>query len=98
MKLKKGILFLLIILLFVSCVKQDVNKELYQIFSDARQYQLINNPISATFSGNHTLNDRMPSVSNEQIEQNLKFWKSILSRLEEIQLNSLSKKPLFLSR
>ena len=92
MKLKKWILFLWIILCFVSCVKQDVKKELYQIFSDARQYQLINNPISATYSGNHTLNDRMPSVSNEQIEQNLKFWKSILSRLEEIQLNSLSKK------
>ena len=53
---------------------------------------MINNPISATYSGNHTLNNRMPSVSNEQIEQNLKFWKSILSRLEEIQLNSLSKK------
>ena len=83
MKLKKWILFLWIILLFVSCVKQDVKKELYQIFSDARQYQLINNPISATYSGNHTLNDRMPSVSNEQMEKNLKFWNSILSRLSK---------------
>ena len=91
-KLKKCILVFWGILFLGSCVKQDTSEELYQIFSDARQYQLDTNPISATYAGIHTLNDRMPSVSREQIEKNLKFWKSIYNRLEKIQLNALSKK------
>ena len=83
---------LIFIFLFVSCVKQDNTNELYQIFSDARQYELDTNPISATYAGNHKLNDRMPSVSNEQMDKNLNFLKSIILRLEMIQLNTLSKK------
>ena len=83
---------LIFIFLFVSCVKQDNTNELYQIFSDARQYELDTNPISATYAGNHKLNDRMPSVSNEQMDKNLNFLKSIILRLEIIQLNTLSKK------
>ena len=82
---------LIFIFLFVSCVKQDNTNELYQIFSDARQYELDTNPISATYAGNHKLNDRMPSVSNEQMDKNLNFLKSIILRLEMIQLNTLSK-------
>ena len=66
--------------LFLSCVKQDSTAELYQIFSDARQYQLDSNPISATYAGIHTSNDRMPSVSENQMENNLNFWRSILDR------------------
>ena len=83
---------LIFIFLFVSCVKQDNTNELYQIFSDARQYELDTNPISATYAGNHKLNDRMPSVSNEQMDKNLNFLKLIILRLEMIQLNTLSKK------
>ena len=83
---------LIFIFLFISCVKQDNTNELYQIFSDARQYELDTNPISATYAGNHKLNDRMPSVSNEQMDKNLNFLKSIILRLEMIQLNTLSKK------
>lgn len=83
---------LIFIFLFVSCVKQDNTNELYQIFSDARQYELDTNPISATYAGNHKLNDHMPSVSNEQMDKNLNFLKSIILRLEMIQLNTLSKK------
>lgn len=83
---------LIFIFLFVSCVKQDNTNELNQIFSDARQYELDTNPISATYAGNHKLNDRMPSVSNEQMDKNLNFLKSIILRLEMIQLNTLSKK------
>ena len=83
---------LIFIFLFVSCVKQDNTNQLYQIFSDARQYELDTNPISATYAGNHKLNDRMPSVSNEQMDKNLNFLKSIILRLEMIQLNTLSKK------
>ena len=79
-------------LFLVSCIEQDTTDELYQIFSDAHQYQLNTNPISATYAGNHKLNDRMPSVSTEQIEKNLNFWKSIYYRLNNIQLNDLSKK------
>tara|TARA_Y100000817_G_scaffold221474_2_gene174890 strand:+ start:313 stop:2142 length:1830 start_codon:yes stop_codon:yes gene_type:complete len=91
-KLKKWILMLWGTLFFVSCIEQDTTDELYQIFSDAHQYQLNTNPISATYAGNHKLNDRMPSVSTEQIEKNLNFWKSIYYRLNNIQLNDLSKK------
>ena len=83
---------LIFIFLFVSCVKQDNTNELYQIFSDARQYELDTNPISATYAGNHKLNDHMPSVSNEQMDKNTNFLKSIILRLEMIQLNTLSKK------
>ena len=83
---------LIFIFIFVSCVKQGNTNELYQIFSDARQYELDTNPISATYAGNHKLNDRMPSVSNEQMDKNLNFLKSIILRLEMIQLNTLSKK------
>lgn len=78
--------------LFLSCVKQDSTAELYQIFSDARQYQLDSNPISATYAGIHTSNDRMPSVSENQMENNLNFWRSILDRLDIIKLKTLSKK------
>ena len=91
-KLEKWILILWGTLFLVSCIEQDTTEELYQIFSDAHQYQLDNNPISATYAGNYKLNDQMPSVSIEQIEKNLKFWKSIYYRLEKVQLNALSKK------
>ncbi len=83
---------LIFLFLFVSCINQDNTNELYQIFSDARQYELDTNPISATYAGNHKLNDRMPSVSYEQMDKNLNFLKSIILRLEMIQLNTLSKK------
>ncbi len=78
--------------IFVSCMKPDPTTELYQIFSDARQYQLDSNPINATYSGIHSSNDRMPLVSVEQMEKNLEFWRSIIARMEKIQINALSKK------
>ena len=78
-------------ILFAGCVQKEPAAELYQIFSEARQFQLKENPLFATYAGLHTSNARMPSVALEDITRRDKFWQAILSRLEAINYEALSK-------
>lgn len=60
------------------------SKQLHQLFEEAWEYRLQQNPIFATQAGVHTYNDKLPDVSVEAKKRQLEQEKKFLGRLRSI--------------
>lgn len=70
--------------------EDDPTEQLHQLFEEDWEYRLQQNPFLATFVGVHTYNDRLPDVSIEAKQQQLKQEKKFLNRLQTINREALN--------
>lgn len=76
--------------LFAACGNADSSaKRLHRIFDDAWDFRLREQPLFATYVGNHDYDDRLPSVAEEDQKRRTEYWREALGRLEEIDRSGL---------
>ncbi len=86
-----GLLTLAFVVAPPPTVAQDTTADrLHQLFEDAWEYRLQENPLFATSVGVHTYNDELPTVSAEAAKRRLKKERAFLKRLREIDRSALS--------
>lgn len=66
------------------------SEQLRQLFDDSWQFQLREDPLFATFAGDHRYNDRLPDVSLAAQERQVKADRDFLARLEAIPRQKLA--------
>jgi uncharacterized protein (DUF885 family) len=89
---------LLITLTILMCLallgfgkKQDsASKQLNKLFEDELEFSLRQDPLFATFYGDHRFDDKLPQVSLDNINQKAKQTTVFLERLNGIDRNKLS--------
>jgi len=72
--------------------QNDATDQLHQLFEDAWEYRLQENPLFATSVGVHKYNDELPTVSVKAAKQRLKKERAFLKRLQAIDRSALSDK------
>ena len=75
-----------------GCLRQNPDIALQTIFDDAWSFRLKENPLFATGVGVHTANDRLPLVTEEDIQRRAHYWQDILQRLDSIEQSGLNEK------
>ncbi|HIO55622.1 MAG TPA: DUF885 domain-containing protein, partial [Candidatus Marinimicrobia bacterium] len=73
-----------------GCLRQNPDIALQAIFDDAWSFRLKENPLFATGVGVHTANDRLPLVTEEDIQRRAHYWQDILQRLDSIEQSGLN--------
>ena len=68
----------------------EMRKRLRQIFEDAWEFELREDPLFATMVGDHRFNDRLPSVSRADFERREARCRSFLDRLHALDKSRLS--------
>jgi uncharacterized protein (DUF885 family) len=68
----------------------DESEALHQLFDDAWEYDLEEDPLWATHVGDHRFDDKLPDVSVEAIERRIEKDKEFVRRLEEIDREALA--------
>ncbi len=74
----------------VSGAQTDASGELSQLFSDAWEFDLRENPLFATRVGDRRYNDRLPSVGVEDYQRRLVAGRSFLARAGSIDREALT--------
>ncbi|HSR70541.1 MAG TPA: DUF885 domain-containing protein [Acidobacteriota bacterium] len=69
---------------------EDPGRELHAIFDETWDFQMKENPLFATSTGNHRYDDRLPNASAEAEERRAEYWTGILERLDAIDRAALS--------
>jgi uncharacterized protein (DUF885 family) len=88
-----GLLFICALLTcptLVSAGEPAEGERLHQIFHDEWEWELKENPIMATFTGDPRYGDRVPDMSLEAIERRRVHAHEVKSRLETIDRDALS--------
>ncbi len=79
----------IIAFLVAACASPE--EELHQLFEEAWDFQMQENPLQATNVGVHDYNDQLPSVSEEDYQRRLSREQEFLERLEEIPRDQLTR-------
>jgi uncharacterized protein (DUF885 family) len=91
MRFSVFVLLVLLLVAPVSAVAQDAPSDhLHQLFEDAWEWRLQENPLFATSVGVHDYNDELPTVSVEAEQRRLKKERAFLKRLRAIDRSALS--------
>lgn len=69
---------------------QTPEETLYTLFDEAWHYQMREHPTYATSVGIHDYNDRLPSMTLEDLARRNQYWRSVLGRLDAIDRAILS--------
>ncbi|MBH30372.1 MAG: DUF885 domain-containing protein [Candidatus Marinimicrobia bacterium] len=80
---------ILTLLFLLGCERENPEKAFQNILDDAWYFRIGENPLFATNVGVHTANNRLPSNSQADIDRRAQFWKMILERLDDLDLNSM---------
>ncbi|RME56298.1 MAG: DUF885 domain-containing protein, partial [Deltaproteobacteria bacterium] len=67
-----------------------MRESLHELFEEAWEFELAEDPLFATMVGDHRFNDRLPSVSSEDYQRREAACKGFLSRLHAIEKEKLS--------
>lgn len=70
--------------------QNSASKQLNKLFKDALEFDLQEDPLFATFYGDHRFDDKLPKVSLADIERREKQTSIFLERLKSINRNRLS--------
>ena len=73
-----------------SCAWSDSSAELHALLEEAWSFELQEDPLFATFSGQHEFNDQLPSVTARDEERRTRFRRGLLKRLGRIDREKLS--------
>ncbi|MFQ5739350.1 MAG: DUF885 family protein [Acidobacteriota bacterium] len=85
MRISRFLFPALLPLLVSSCQPQPKPvDELHQLFDQAWDFQLKENPLFATSAGVHEYDDRLPSVGQKDQERRARYWREMLQRLGRI--------------
>lgn len=74
----------------ISAWAETPSQQLQQLFDDAWEAQLQDNPLFATFAGDHRFNDRLPDVSLSAQAREAERDREFLKRLEAIPRDQLT--------
>ncbi|NIM94225.1 MAG: DUF885 family protein [Anaerolineales bacterium] len=69
---------------------QNTSMELHELFDEAWEFQMRDDPLYATMCGDHRFNDQLPSVSEADYERRLERMREFLNRAKVINKDSLS--------
>lgn len=90
------IAFLIGLLLFTvprpTLAQDDASRRLHELFEDAWEFRLQENPLFATSVGVHTYNDELPTVSVAAAQRRLKRERAFRKRLRTIDRHALPEK------
>jgi uncharacterized protein (DUF885 family) len=73
-----------------AMAQDDASDRLHQLFEEAWEWRLQENPLFATSVGEHAYNDELPTVSVEAAQRRLEKEREFLKRLREIDRSALS--------
>ena len=76
----------------VGCLTDNQNVVLQDIFDEAWFFRLNENPLFATGVGIYDKNDRLPLVTEKDIQRRGEYWREVLKRLDGIDLDRLNAK------
>ena len=76
----------------VGCLTDNQNVVLQDIFDEAWFFRLNENPLFATGVGIYDKNDRLPLVTEKDIQRRGEYWRDVLKRLDGIDLDRLNAK------
>ena len=76
----------------VSCLTDNQNMVLQDIFDEAWSFRLNENPLFATGVGIYDTNDRLPLVTEKDIQRRGEYWQDVLKQLDSIDLDRLNEK------
>jgi len=84
-------LLVVVLLALAACsAPPDEAERLHALFDREWEFRIAENPWFATWVGEHTANDRLPSLALEELERRTEFDREILAELETIDLDGLS--------
>ena len=66
------------------------NAPLAALLSEAWEFRLREDPLLATSAGDHRFDDRLPSMTREDLERRDRYWRATLDRLRAIDPGALS--------
>ncbi|PSR04893.1 MAG: DUF885 domain-containing protein, partial [Bacteroidetes bacterium SW_8_64_56] len=78
--------------MLTATAQDDPSDRLHQLFEDAWDFRLAENPLFATSVGVHKYNDELPTVSVEAAQRRLERERTFLDRLRDIDRAALSPK------
>jgi uncharacterized protein (DUF885 family) len=85
------VLILSIALIMTSIsYSQDANKELYSIFDDYENYNIVNDPEGATYNGDHRFDDQLSDLSEEANRKYYDTVRAYYNRLSSVDYKSLT--------
>ena len=87
--MKVLILSIAIIMTSIS-YSQDANKELYSIFDDYENYNIVNDPEGATYNGDHRFDDQLSDLSEEANKRYYDTVRAYYNRLMSVDYKSLT--------
>lgn len=87
--MKVLILSIAIIMTSIS-YSQDANKELYRIFDDYENYNIVNDPEGATYNGDHRFDDLLSDLSEEANRKYYDTVRAYYNRLSSVDYKSLT--------
>lgn len=85
------VLILSIALIMTSIsYSQDANIELYSIFDDYENYNIVNDPEGATYNGDHRFDDQLSDLSEEANKRYYDTVRAYYNRISSVDYNSLT--------
>ena len=90
MKRSVLVLALLLPLLTEWVEAQSTAQRASALFDEYWQYQLRENPLQATGAGDHRYNDRLPSMTVQDIARRAGAYRGLLTRLNQLNVSELS--------
>src|SRR5687767_4982377 len=90
--MKRSVLVLALLLPAVSgwVQAQSTAQRASALFDEYWQYQLRENPLLATSAGDHRYNDRLPSLTIQDITRRTGAYRELLTRLNQLRVSDLS--------
>lgn len=83
--------FVLTVVLAAPAVAQTAATQLHQLFDDAWQFDLAEDPLWATHVGAHTANDRLPRERLADVTRRIAKKREFLQRLDKIDRGALAR-------
>lgn len=83
------VLLIFALLFTISC--NSATEELHELFDQYWEYNLTENPLTATAQGDHRFNDQLPDVSTSAIQSRSKKYRYFLDELYSISREQLSR-------
>lgn len=82
-----------LVLCLLACTRSgpDSSGKLHDLFDEEWEFRLREHPLFATSTGDDRYNDRLPSVTAEDVERRAQFAKDLLERLQDIDPQSLGR-------
>ncbi len=90
-RFQSGVALLMILTACGTPASEDASRPLDELFEEAWEFRLSENPLFATSTGDRRYNDRLPSVTVEDEARRAEYWREMLKRLQSIDRSRLER-------